>query len=119
MPTNFTTYQQITDYMTDKKVYKLTGKDSQILYEVNPKDVGDNMVGFLSQIGWTGDNPNADTTITRIAMQKIYVDVDTNGGNGGEDFIWEVALNSGQNILHSKVNHREPVCDKVIEFLEN
>ena len=73
------------------------------------------MVGFLSQIGWTkntGATPNK-----KIQMEKIFINADTNGGNGGGVFILEV-LPDGSNIFHSKVNHRKPVCDKVIEFLE-
>ena len=50
-------------------------------------------------------------------MEKIFINADTNGGNGGGVFILEV-LPDGSNIFHSKVNHRKPVCDKVIEFLE-
>lgn len=73
------------------------------------------MVGFMSQIGWTEDNSTSPNK--KISMEKIYIDVDTNGGNGGGVFILEV-LPDGSNIFHSKVNHRKPVCDKVIEFLE-
>ena len=40
------------------------------------KNVGDNMVGFFSQIGWVGDNQNT-TPEPRILMEKIFVDVDT------------------------------------------
>ena len=114
LPTNFTTYQQIIDYMTEKSVYK-----SNMFTEVIPMDVlsvGDNMVGFMSQIGWTEDK-NAASPSKRISMEKIFVDVDTNGGNGGERFVWEVLWNAGKNLLHSKINHRKCVCDKVIEYL--
>lgn len=54
LPTTFTTYQQVIDYMTGKSVYKSTlinNVDSIVV-----KNVGDNMVGFMSQIGWTEDN---------------------------------------------------------------
>ena len=71
---------------------------------------------LLSQIGWTEDD--ADSPTKKIEMEEIFVLVDTNDGNGGEIFIWEVVENSGKNILHSKVNHRKEVCDKTIEFLE-
>ena len=52
-------------------------------------------------------------------MEKIFVDIDTNGGNGDEVFIWEVTIfdEFGKNLLHSKINHRTPVCNKVIEYL--
>ncbi len=117
MPTNFTTYQEITDYLVSKNVYKLTGKDSQIVYKPNPKSIGDNMVGFMSQIGWTEDNSSSPNK--KIYMEKIFVDVDTNGGNGGELFIWEVVNGSGSEIFHNKAPHRTPVCNKVIEYLED
>ena len=109
MSNNNTTYQQITDFMIEKQLYRYDPD------ECNPKNVGDNMVGFLSQIGWTkntGATPNK-----KIQMEKIFINADTNGGNGGGVFILEV-LPDGSNIFHSKVNHRKPVCDKVIEFLE-
>lgn len=96
---------------------KNTGGQSPVFVtEINLKGVGDNMVGFLSQIGWIGDELFT-TPEPRIQMKKIFVDIDTDGGNGGGIFIVEV-LPDGSNILHSKVNHRQPVCDKVIEFLE-
>ena len=65
-----------------------------------------------------GDNPVVNTPAPRIQMEKIFVDVDTNGGNGGGIFIVEI-LPDGSNIFHSKVNHRQPVCAKIIEYLED
>ena len=117
MPTNFTTYQEITDYLVSKNVYKVGGKDLHIDYPPNPKDIGDNMVGFMSQIGWTEDN--SSTPNKKISMEKIFVDVDTNGGNGGETFIWEAIMEwlFGDALLHSKIPHRTPVIEKTIEFL--
>ena len=119
MPTNFTTYQEITDYLVSKSVYKLTGKDSQIVYKPNPKSIGDNMVGLLSQIGWIGDNNNVNTPEPKIQMHRIFVDVDTNGGNGGETFVWEAIKEwlFGDVLLHSKIPHRIPVIEKIIQFL--
>ncbi len=121
MPTNFTTYQEITDYLVSKNVYKVSGKDLQIITKPYPSSIGDNLVGFSSQIGWIGDNNNVNTPAPRIQMEKIFVDVDTNGGNGDEIFIWEVIIPGkfGKNILHSKIPHRTPVCNKVIEYLED
>lgn len=61
------------------------------------------MVGFLSQIGWTetsGDSPDK-----RIQMEKIFIDVDTNGGN---------RLTSR---LHGKMPHRQRVIEKVYDYL--
>lgn len=79
------------------------------------------MVRFLSQIGWTSDNPNSNSAIKIIPMEKIFIDVDTSGGNGGGIFIWEVVGpgDLGKNILHSKINHRTEVCLKVIDYLED
>ena len=74
------------------------------------------MVGFLSQIGWVGDNQNT-TPAPRIQMEKIFVDVDTNGGNGGETFIWEAFMQwlFGDALLHSKIPHITRVVEKTVE----
>ncbi len=119
MPTNFTTSQQITDYLFSKNVYKLGGKDSQIKFKPYPESIGDNMVGLLSQIGWIGDNNNVNTPEPKIQMHRIFVDVDTNGGNGGETFVWEAIKEwlFGDVLLHSKIPHRIPVIEKIIQFL--
>lgn len=116
MPTNFTTKNQIVDYFTEKGIYSFSSTNMSII-EINIKGVGDNMVGFLSQIGWIGDNNNVNTPEPKIQMHRIFVDVDTNGGNGGGIFVVEI-LPDGSNIFHSKVNHRQPVCAKIIEYLE-
>lgn len=111
MSTNYTTYQQIDNFMVGKQVYRYAPSD------FNPKSVGDNMVGFMSQIGWTeniGNTPNK-----KITMEKIFIDVDTNGGNGGGVFIWEAVNGFGSEIFHNKAPHRTPVCNKVIEYLED
>ena len=120
MPTYFTTKQEISDYFHSKNVFKYDYINHRIV-EVppTPRSVGDNMVGFLSQIGWVGDKITTLIPEPRIQMEKIYVDVDTDGGNGGEIFIWEVANGEGSKIFHSKVPHRIPVCNKVIEYLED
>ena len=101
--------------MKDKSIYK---KILGITTPMDVKNVGDNMVGFMSQIGWTEDDSNSPNK--KISMEKIFVDVDTNGGNGGELFIWEVTIpgDFGKNILHSKIPHRTKVCEKIIEYLE-
>jgi triacylglycerol esterase/lipase EstA (alpha/beta hydrolase family) len=111
MSTNYTTYQQIDNFMVGKQVYRYAPSD------FNPKSVGDNTVGFMSQIGWTdniGNTPNK-----KIPMEKIFIDVDTNGGNGGGVFIWEAVNGLGSEIFHNKAPHRTPVCNKVIEYLED
>ena len=111
MSTNYTTYQQIDNFMVGKQVYRYAPSD------FDAKSVGDNMVGFMSQIGWTdniGNTPNK-----KIPMEKIFIDVDTNGGNGGGVFIWEAVNGLGSEIFHNKAPHRTPVCNKVIEYLED
>ena len=54
-------------------------------------------------------------------MEKIFVDVDTNGGNSFDDgFVLELLYYGfGDEIFHNKAPHRTPVCDKVIEYLED
>ncbi len=112
MPTNFTTYQQITYYMTQNGVYKKTLDIPELTIEINPKSVGDNMVGFMSQIGWTetsGDSPDK-----RIQMEKIFIDVDADGNNGDGIIIFEVL-----NMLHNKIPHRKCVADQVCLYLQS
>ena len=70
------------------------------------------MVGFLSQIGWTetsGASPEK-----RIKMEKIFIDVDTNGGNGDEVIGWEVLF-----LLHNKIPHRKCVIEQVYLYLQS
>lgn len=89
------------------------------IIEINPKGVGDNMIGILSQIGWIGDRPGVSTPEPLINMEKIFIDVDANGGNGGGVFIWEAFSHwvSGDALLHLKIPHRLPVVNKVVDFL--
>ena len=91
----------------------------QIVYKPNLKSICDNMVGFLSQIGWIGDNNNVSTPEPKVQMHRIFVDVDTNGGNGGESFVWEAIMEwlFDDVLLHSKIPHRIPVIEKTIQFL--
>jgi hypothetical protein len=103
MPTNFTTMQQIVDYFTEKGIYSFSSTNMSII-EINPKIVGDNMVGFFSQIGWIGDKLNTIPT-PRIQIEKIFVDVDTDGGN------------SISSRLHSKIPHRTCILQKVCSYL--
>ena len=61
------------------------------------------LVGLASQIGWTenwGDSPDK-----RISVERIFVNIDSNGGNN-------ILLN-----LHSKMMHRNIVINKVEEYL--
>ncbi len=76
------------------------------------KNIGDNMVGFLSQIGWIGDNNNVNTPAPLIQMEKIFVDVDTDGGNGNQIPGLEVL-----NLLHNKIPHRMDVIKQILNYL--
>ena len=82
------------------------------IIEINPKGVGDNMVGFLSQIGWIGDNNNVNTPAPLIQMEKIFIDVDTDGGNGNQIPGLEVL-----NLLHNKIPHRMDVIKQILNYL--
>ena len=53
-------------YIVSKNNIKPGSNDMQLIIEPNPKEIGDNMVGFLSQIGWSGDNSNINTPEPRI-----------------------------------------------------
>ena len=47
-------------YSNEYRIALRTGSnDFQIIIEPNPKDIGDNMVGFMSQIGWTDDDSSS------------------------------------------------------------
>ena len=118
MPTNFIIPEEITNFLITKNVYKLSISGDSIIEPPEPTNIGDNVVGFLSQIGWTGDKPFT-IPYPKIEMEKIFVDVDANGGNGGETFIWEMILEGVLDdiILHSKIPHREDVINKIIEYL--
>ena len=72
---------------------------------ISIKDDGDNVVKFLSQIGWTNNSGNLPEK--KIAMNKIYVYADLTGGNGV--LIYEH--------LHGKMPHRRAVMEKVFSYL--
>ena len=101
MPTNFTTYQEITDFFVSKRLYKITGKEAQIYLYPDPKGIDDNIVGFLSQIGWYDDG----TEKKIIQMEEIRILVDANGGN------------DTLSHLHSKTPHRACTIEWVCDFL--
>ncbi len=109
IPTTLSTYQQLVDYMTGKCVYKLTLFNT--IDPVDVKGVGDNMVGFLSQIGWKendGESPNK-----RIQMEKIFVDVDTVG-----DHLTAIPGLEALDMLHSKIQHRTRIMKQVYNYLQ-
>ncbi len=66
----------------------------------------------MSQIGWTETSCNSPDK--RIQMEKIFIDVDTNGGNGGGVIGWEVLF-----LLHNKIPHRKCVIEQVYLYLQS
>ena len=111
MPTNFKKYSDIQYYLKTKSLYGIDPEyGGEILLDLNA--FGDNMVGFLSQIGWTeglGEKP-AKT----IEMEKIFLDFDTNGGNGQNVPGIEALFT-----LHNKMPHRETIMEQVYTYLND
>ena len=73
---------------------------------------GDNMAGLLSQIGWTeglGEKPSKT-----IKMEKIFLDFDTNGGNGQNVPGIEAIF-----MLHNKIPHRNLIMEQVYTYLSD
>ena len=71
---------------------------------------GDNIVGLLSQIGWTeGYSEKPSKT---IKMEKIFLDFDTNGGNGNNIPGLEMF-----DMLHNKAPHRTCIMEQVNKYL--
>ncbi len=110
MPTNYTTFKQIDNLLVQHRLYNEVSPSG--LY--NPLDIraiGDGMVSFMSQIGWTenqGDRPDK-----RIQMYKIFIDADTDGGNGGSIPGVEALF-----MLHGKIQHRVRVLQQVYQYLQ-
>ena len=99
-PSSFNTYQKIIEFMRENDIYKYLHKEG-VNMDINIQTEGDNIVPFLSQIGWT------ESTEKRISLEKIFISIDSNGGN------------SASNSLHTKMTHRKSVCAKIIEYLED
>ena len=79
-------------------------KKENISFDVRDED--DNLVSFLSQIGWTDDD-DVDTPNKRIDCEGIYLFVDADGGN------------SWWSILHNKIPHRNEVMEKIYDILNS
>ena len=93
MPNNFTTYQEIKNYLNSKSL------SFENIYDIKNSD--DDLVGFLSQIGWTESGSTAPNK--RIQMHKIFVDADEG--------------NSVLARLHNKMPHRNSIMNKVYQYL--
>ena len=85
IPSDLCTYEQIEDYIFANK--RLT---------INANSVGDDMVGFMSQIGWT-EKESSKYPNKKINFHKIFVNIDTDDGNGI------------LSLFHSKMPRRTPV----------
>ena len=91
---------------SQNKLYVLTNMDGvEMRVQFNAAYVRDNVVDFLSQIGWRSLNETG-SPIKKINFEKILVNIDTDGGN------------SLTSHFHSKMPHRIDVIEKVIEYLE-
>ena len=94
-PENYNSFADIETF--------LTNKHEKLVMDV--RDEGDNIVGFLSQIGWTNNEHSSPSKI--IDFEEIFVLIDTNGGNSLIP----------KSLLHSKVQHREKVLNKILVYL--
>jgi hypothetical protein len=104
LPSNITTVQQLRSFFAERGLYD----DLNMPQGVNPYNVGDNMVGLLSQIGWTETEP-----FKRIQMERVFINFDT-------VFEWtpEVPLLEVVDMFHTAMPHRNCVMNKVYEYLQ-
>ncbi len=102
-PENYNSFADIETF--------LTNKHEKLVMDV--RDEGDNVVGLMSQIGWTEEGENGRPTKV-IPMEKIYIVIDTNGGNGVDCKYLETFWGS---IFHSKIQHRTVVMQQVANYL--
>ena len=108
-PNTLTNYSQLSNILQEKSCYRLYNTLESTMTLVNvPMDIfeaGDNLVGFLSQIGWTEDS-DLNSPNKKIGANKIFVNIDTDGGNSLLDR------------FHSKMPCRQSVTNKVINYLQ-
>ncbi|MBQ2704917.1 MAG: hypothetical protein IJF58_05160 [Clostridia bacterium] len=102
LPTTFSTVSEISEFFKVKNLYKIYEKDEyEMTIYAAPTMMDDNIVGFLSQIGWYDDG----TEKKIIQMEEIRILVDANGGN------------DTLSHLHSKTPHRACTIEWVCDFL--
>ena len=84
-----TTYTELDENIRDAIMLKEN-------VEVNfyPSVCDDNVVDFISQIGWSWTASANDYPDKIVPMEDIFIDIDTNGGNGPS------------SNFHSKILHR-------------
>ena len=68
----------------------------------SPENYGDNVVGFLSQIGWKDKEG-----VTKIDFERIFVNIDTTGSYTIIDR------------FHSAMPHRQVVLEQIYEYLSD
>ena len=105
---NISSYSELYNSIHSKtnnslfKLYSVPESDEFNKIYLSPDNEGDNVVEFLSQIGWK------DTSGTvKIEFEKIFVNIDASIGN---------------NIVshfHGKMPHREVVMQTVFEYLSS
>ena len=71
---------------------------------ISSRTISDDTVSLCSQIGWT-NFLNDFAPQKKINFKKIFVNVDTNGGN------------NVVNHFHGKMPHRLPVMERVAQYL--
>ena len=67
----------------------------------NVNDMGDDVVGLMSQVGMPEDSP-----FKKVQYNEIFIDIDTYGGNGP------------LSLFHNKMPHRQVVMNKVLNYLD-
>lgn len=90
---------------TNNSLYMIPTENIYVIRYMDIKNVGDNLVGFLSQIGCT--ETGLISPDKKITFERIIVNIDSDGGNN--------LFNS--NHFHGKMPHRKEVMEKVFEFL--
>ena len=105
MSTDFSTFDEIYNELQEASGNKLYKNILGIKNYIDIKSEGDNVVGFLSQIGCTESGD--DTPDKQIIFERIFVNVDANGGNSMTDH------------FHGKLPHRQVVMAQVVEFLSD
>ena len=111
LSSTISSYDELYDEIhakTENKLFKRNYVDSNgdgyidIYYDVpfTPSDYGDNVVEFMSQIGWK-DNEG----VTKIHFEKIFVNIDATGSYNVD------------NHFHSAMPHRIVVIQKIYTYL--
>ena len=108
-PSRYTTYLQLSNALQEEsgdRLYNILESTMTLVkIQMDIMGVGDNLAGFLSQVGWTEDS-DLNSPSKKVNFDKIYINIDTNGGNSLLDR------------FHSKMPCRQNVNNKVINYLQ-